>query len=877
MNKIALIMVLISGLGLIGCSKDNSKNAELAARHQATAKTYEQQGQLRAAILETRNAIQLMPESADSYMALANIFNKTGAYPSTISMLESIVAAQPQVVGELAEAYLSSKKYRTVLNIIETYPAPENSELKLLQLKQMALANIALGDKSSYQKAVEALRAAGGEEAEAKYIEAKFLLSQGQAETAQDLLQALVDNNEKDFQASLLLGELALYGNDLAMAEKELTKALSLLPKTDIITIDRATVLSQLTEVLIRQGRTSEAYTYQKLLADANPDRNAAQQKFNDAMEYYQQGKFTEAEKLLRELRALYPEDKNTATLLGMIEFQQGSDQNAIDLFDQFIDPETATPTVIQAAALAKFRSNQIEDAVTLLKEAAQSQPNNPAILATYGLALLDQDNTSSEGAIALEKSLALDPNQQRIRIALAKRYLALKQPEQAIAQMQKAFEEQPLDLLVQQTYIKILLDNGDESRVIEIIKDFQNKYPENARGPFLEGWFALMKKNYKSAEVLFEKALSMRDNKEKSLSYAGLAALYNQQGQPHKAIVAWQSIIEQDNKNLNSYRPWLIQMIKMDRADDAIKFLQELTMKSKDWQPSAVLAQLFVSKKEMPEAIEQIEKALEKSDSAENVKILAANIYSAYGSELSKANEFEKAKSYLLKSVALLPNNVNHLAGLIEIEIALKNISEAQKLLDQFERNSDSEAAAIYLQGLIYRASGKLEEGLAEFQKSWEIKPLDLVAEAIYGNYLKANQKSLADEFVIQWQEKLPKSYRPMLILAATAQESGDTTHAIDWYEKVLKLTPKSPIVLNNLAWNYYLDKSPKALETAKLAYELAPNAAPIIDTYGWILVEHGKLEEGIEFLERAASLAEGNEEIERHLQEAKTRLKAR
>src|SRR5690606_19305959 len=154
----------------------------------------------------------------------------------------------------------------------------------------------------------------------------------------------------------------------------------------------------------IQQGRTSEAYTYQKVIAEANPESSAAQQRFNEAMEYYQQGKYAEAEVILNELREQFPQDKKTATLLGLVEYQQGADEKASDLFDEVIDPETATPTVIQAAALVKYRSNKVDEAIALLKTATENQPNNATILATYGLALLDRDEKSVEGAMALEK-----------------------------------------------------------------------------------------------------------------------------------------------------------------------------------------------------------------------------------------------------------------------------------------------------------------------------------------------------------------------------------------------------------------------------------------------------------------------------------------
>src|SRR5690606_16416478 len=144
---------------------------------------------------------------------------------------------------------------------------------------------------------------------------------------------------------------------------------------------------------------------------------------------------------------------------------------------------------VIQAAALAKFRTNKVDDAVALLKSAAENQPNDAIILATYGLALLDHDDTSNEGALALEKSLALNPQQQRLRIALAKRHIAMEKPEQAIAQLQKAYREQPLDLAIQQSYFKALIDNQQIEQVRAEIADFKAANPNNPRGAFMEGW----------------------------------------------------------------------------------------------------------------------------------------------------------------------------------------------------------------------------------------------------------------------------------------------------------------------------------------------------------------------------------------------------
>jgi tetratricopeptide (TPR) repeat protein len=869
----AVVSVISASLMLVSCDDDKGVDKEGAARHITSASTYQGQGQFHAAMLEARNAVEKDPANPAGYLVLAKIYNQVGSFDASQKLLESVSKKMPSVNLELAESYINNNKFRSAINVLNDYVVDEAVDPASAVRKQAILAQsyTRLGDKAGYEKAVQALTKMPNTKNELIIIDADYLISQGNKEAAAAKLDVLAKSENLNAKNYLLLGNFALQNNQYGQAEDFFTKAISLLPNTDVMTVERRIVLAQLTESLILQGRTSEAYRYQKILADENPDGKIAQQKFNDAMELYRQGKFVEAEKLLSEVRNQFPQDKNSAMLLGLVQFQQGQDSQAIELFDKYIDTETASSTLIQTAAIAKFRAKKMDEALDMLKKAVAAQPNNADILATYGLALLDHSPNSDEGQKALEKSLALNPEKHRLRLALAKRHYAMKNPEQGIAQLRTAYHAVPLDFVVQEAYIKALMQAGKYEELKQEIATFKKDYPTNPRGSFIDGWFKLVQKDYAGAQAMFEKALSTKDNPEKILAYTGLAELYQQQNQPQKAISTWQTLLSEDATQIPVYAKWYQLVRELKRTPEAIAFLTQLEAKSDKWQPSAVLAQVLQEQKQMPEAIKYIDRALERSAKSQNVKQLAANLYQNYGLWLQGQNKGADAKIYMLKALNFYPENVLYLTSVIQLEIAQKNIPEAQKLLDQFVQTKENENARLFLQGVIRFSENKNDEGLELYRKSWAAQPSEMVAEALLQHYQKAGQKDQVENFLNDWSKKIPTSYRAALMQAVAAQNNNKADEALKWYEKTVEIAPNSPIALNNLAWMYYERKDPRALELAKRAAQLAPSSAEILDTFGWILVETNYVKEGIAVLERAASIAADNKDIKAHLEQAR------
>jgi Tfp pilus assembly protein PilF len=96
------------------------------------------------------------------------------------------------------------------------------------------------------------------------------------------------------------------------------------------------------------------------------------------------------------------------------------------------------------------------------------------------------------------------------------------------------------------------------------------------------------------------------------------------------------------------------------------------------------------------------------------------------------------------------------------------------------------------------------------------------------------------------------------------------DYRETIGALNEVLKRLPNLTPALNNAAVAMQALKEPKAIVLAQKAYELEPGNSAVLDTYGWLLVEQGKIAQGVKLLEQAVSLAPKRNDIRLHYAQA-------
>ena len=106
-------------------------------------------------------------------------------------------------------------------------------------------------------------------------------------------------------------------------------------------------------------------------------------------------------------------------------------------------------------------------------------------------------------------------------------------------------------------------------------------------------------------------------------------------------------------------------------------------------------------------------------------------------------------------------------------------------------------------------------------------------------------------------------------MLLADAEASLGNTDKAIVEYEQVLKAAPNQTLALNNLAVIYGERGDARGLTLAKRAWEGAPKAPLVIDTYAWLLARSGDAAAAKPLLEQAIGMAPGVPEMRYHYAE--------
>jgi len=867
-RTLALLTVIISAT-ITGCSDSDEGRLETAKRHQVTYEAYFKQGQFRAALVEARNIIQATPKSSEGYLAMANIYLAIGAHQNAIELLNESPEG-PDVSLTLAEAYIETGKLISGLKILEAYPQVDGTSDNIAALLLKAKIHLKENDQESLFSILTTVKEYDPDNPDLKILDAKRLFLLGDIQAATETLNNILVENPNHIEALITHGSLALNNNDLAGAEKSFSTALANLPQTDLLTVNRTIVLSNLTKTLTLSGRTSEAMIYQKILAEANPEAFKIRSQVDEARELFQLQKYSEAESILIGIKDEFGLNTQSGLLLGLVQYKQGFLKEAGDLFFEFIDTETAPIAFIQTAAIAKLQNNP-QEAVAMLKDAVSNHPNDASVLATYGVIALQVNNKDTEAALALEKSLSLKPKQAKLRVLLAKHHLALGNSALAEAHLRDVYESNPLSLTYQQAYIGFLLSSKNWQAAEAVVSRLTTEFSSQSDGHLWNGFLNLAQEKSQEAEEAFTIALNMNDS-NLSYAYIGLAQTMDVKERPLKSLDYLEKAIDANPKLFQIYDRIVRRYHSSDLLPRGIEFFTQIRESNTElWEPSIALSQLYLSSDSIEKALQMIENMPSEHGNKTAVKVVKALALDRRAKKQLNEGKLTAAHEDATQAFNLNPNNQNYLITLIRTEIKLSSFTEAKRLIGNIDPSAAMQYPKSVVSAELALARQQPEEAIQHYEAAWQSKPHTFIGTALFALYNRVKDREKAEQFLSDWKTALPEDTQQAMLSALDQHQKGNIEGAIEAYKLVLAVNSSNVVALNNLAYLYLEQGSALAEPTAHKAFKLAPENPSILDTYGWILVKAGRVSEGFTLLEKARSLNPDDSEIAKHLSEAK------
>jgi tetratricopeptide (TPR) repeat protein len=224
---------------------------------------------------------------------------------------------------------------------------------------------------------------------------------------------------------------------------------------------------------------------------------------------------------------------------------------------------------------------------------------------------------------------------------------------------------------------------------------------------------------------------------------------------------------------------------------------------------------------------------------------LLAAGLHLALG-------QLDAVHDALRKAAAVAPKSFGVQVAQARMALQTGDTARALQLSSDLTKANPEDVAARLLHADALQAVERFGDAAQVFDSLYQQQPSAALAIAAHRARTRASMPD-ANVPLEQWLSRNPGDLAIRAAYAEGLRKAGDNGKAIREYEAIVAVAPQSAPALNNLAWLYHLAGDKRAVDTAKKAWQAAPKSPDVQDTYGWLLVETGSVEEGVAMLAQA------------------------
>lgn len=859
---------------LVGCG--GSKTAE---EHLADAKTLQQSGNWAGAILEYKNAVQLAPDDSESRVGLGFAHLELGDFESGLKELKrarSLGSTDVATTVAITRALILLGENDEAATELALHGDFEQYDWRYLQ----AMLDLRVGRYEDSQKAFAMLVEEKPSDRQAQRGLISSWLQLGNVEEAKKALDSAVENGPEDADIWTMKGELDVMDGHYEAASESYQKALMLDPDAYSARVGQVVALAGLARfeqakdvmsglpeaaendlrviylngiVAEGLGKTGEAILQFRTVVQQRPAHREALQKL--AKLHFEAGEMTRAIEYLEQLTALYPDEQQYRKQLGAAQLAAGRLDSAFEelsALDINIEKQTdANMLALLGSAYAK--QGKLSDGIDSLKRAHELAPESTAITVQLALGYL-RSGERDRAKPLLQRVLQNEPENLTANVLNILTH-AQHEPEKAKELLNKFIEETPSKALALNIRGFLNLSAGELDSARE---DFEKAIL--ADETFLPPYFNLARLervagNTDAIPVHLKRVLEIEPVNSQAL--LGLGSLSRLNGENEKAVTYWESA-RQNNPDAARPRAALARYYRENGQLPLAKQLIEEAYNISPYEPliQYEYAQILLIEGNTTESREVISKLADRFPESPRVLDLEVAVSRLTGDEASLVTS-------LTKILKITPNAVRPHRMLVGSLLRDEKIEEARNVADMLLAQEDRIAAAQELHGDISYSAGELSRALGEYGKSFEQSPNTQIVLKLDKLERALNQPSTRLE---DWLKDHPDDRAVRFQHAANKHAKGDVSEAKASFEQMLEASPDNPVVLNNLAWIYHEIDDDRAVRYAEKANKLNPNNAEIMDTYAWILLSDGKVEQALKLLNRAIELSPENPDIRYH-----------
>jgi tetratricopeptide (TPR) repeat protein len=663
-------------------------------------------------------------------------------------------------------------------------------------------------------------------------------------------LRAVVALRPNNTDAIVKLGQFYLFAGKLEDARAQADQALSLAPDSvDAVLLD-ASILLNSKNYADAMDRVDHALALDKQHVEA---------KSMKAIIWTRQGRVTDALNLIDETLETTTSSQQKVSLyavkLSIYEKQKNFEGMEV-IYKALLESDPANVKYVELLAQLFVIDGKPQQAVSLFENYISSYPDNIDVKYTL-IALLSEIGEVDRALAKVDEFIINNPHVPNYRFSKAEILYKHNRIEESKAELVEIVKQDPESSTAVKANV-ILASYDFEDGNYEIAKDkvkqiLQNE-PESEGGLLLKSKLALVEDDVDAA--IADLRILLRNNPDADNAMVLLAQAYNKIGAEKLAEENYRNALAINPGNVTAalaISQSLIQNNQLGEAETVLnKALATATAKQSIIK---ALTQINILQKDWSKAQELLDiTSGVETDSTAWTHFITATIAEGQGYYIEAIDEYKKALS-------IEPNLFRALQGVVSSYIQLGKKDELLSYVETYGDNNPEKMITYELKARIYMSDQKWGDAITVLMDGVNKNPAWAPGyNQLAGVYFQQNQPEKAISILKQGIEANPTNLILKLQLASAYEQSSEFELAKGLYEEILQQAPDIQVAVNNLAslLTDQFESSENLVKAAEITKDLKSSTEPyFLDTYAWVRVKQGDLEEARPILERVVLAA--------------------